>query len=530
MVEEVAVLSRRQCLEIGALIGGVTATRGMTAIAEAGMTARTSQAADRDTLGFRSAAELARMIRDGDISSLELTRYFIERIERFDPTLNAVVVRGFDRALDAAKRADEALMKGHTLGPLHGLPMTIKESFDIQGLPSTFGIPALADNIARQDADLVKRFKAAGAHFMGKTNVPLALADYQSYNDIYGVTRNPWDPTRTPGGSSGGSAATLAAGMTGLDSGSDIGGSLRNPAHYCGVYGHKPTWQVVSSEGQALPGSYAAPDLAVVGPMARSAEDLALAMELVAGPGALDAPGWHLKLPPPRAKSLSEFRVAIWATDTLAPPSRAVSGRIQAVADTLVAAGAHVSYSARPSVDVRESHYTYITLLESFLGALMPPADFASAREYAAGFTADDESEGALRARAKVLDHRNWIHAHDVRTRIRAQWKAFFEEWDIVIAPIMVTTAFKHDHSPEDGRTLMVDGKEVPYREQAFWAGLATVSFLPSTVFPAGLADDGLPVGVQAIGAEYNDRTTIEFARLVAEALGGYQPPPGFGD
>ena len=225
-----------------------------------------------DAPAFKSAIELAQMIRDKEISSVELTQYFIDRIERFGATLNTVVVRDFDRALSAARNADDALMRGELAGPLHGLPMTIKESYDIAGLPTTWGIPQFADNIAETDSAVVSRYRAAGAHFMGKTNVPLGLGDFQSYNEIYGTTNNPWDVEVTPGGSSGGTAVALAAGLTGLDSGSDIGGSIRNPAHYCGVYGHKPTWGIISGEGHALPGNVATPDLAVVGPLARSAD------------------------------------------------------------------------------------------------------------------------------------------------------------------------------------------------------------------------------------------------------------------
>ena len=524
------MVSRRTVLRSGAMLGGITAARSMVGIAGVGLSFGNATAASDNTLGFRPAIDLAKLIRNKEISSLELTRYFIDRIERFDETLNAVVVRDFDRALDAAKNADEALMRGDALGPLHGLPMTIKESFDIEGLPTTWGIPELSDNIARQDADVVRRFKAAGTHFMGKTNVPLGLSDFQSYNDIYGTTRNPWDIERTPGGSSGGAAATLAAGMTGLDSGSDIGGSIRNPAHFCGVFGHKPTWQVVSTKGHALPGSHAAPDLSVVGPMARSAEDLALALEIVSGPGELDAPGWQLRLPPPRAKSLSNYRVAVWATDDLAPPSRAITERIQKVADALAKAGVHVSDSARPAFDAEESHDTYETLLHAAQSTDWPEEQYEAIRELAAGFADDDDSADAVWARNSVLEHRDWVHANDVRTQIRSQWKAFFEDWDILLCPIMVTTAFPHDHSPQGERTLMVDGKEVRFWDQIFWAGLANLAFLPSTVFPAGLADDGLPVGLQAISAEYNDRTTIDFARLVTREIGGFRAPPGFGD
>ncbi len=525
--------SRRDFVGSLGVIGGSAAIRSMTGAAgltaaARGVSAATDQAPD--ALGFKTAIELARMIREKEISSVELTQYFIDRIERFDETLNAVVVRNFDRALDSARSADVAQMRGDIAGPLHGLPMTIKESFDIAGLPTTWGMPPFADNIATRDSDVVTRFKAAGAHFMGKTNVPFGLGDFQAYNDIYGTTGNPWDVERTPGGSSGGTAATLAAGMTGLDSGSDIGGSIRNPAHYCGVYGHKPTWEIISGKGHALPGMEASPDLAVVGPMARSAEDLALALELIAGPGDLDAPGWQLRLPPPRAGALKDYRVAVWATDDMSPASSAIADRIQEIADTLGKLGATVSDVARPDFTAKESHDTYMSLVVSFLSKGVPTAEYEASKAIAAGFDPGDMSADAVGARAAVLEHRDWLHFHDVRTRIRRQWQAFFKDWDIVLCPIVVTTAFPHDHGPINDRTILVDGVETSYFGQVFWAGLATLPFLPSTVFPTGLAADGLPIGLQAISSEYNDRTTIDFSRLVAQEIGGFIPPPGFVD
>ena len=258
------------------------------------------------TLAFESATELAARIRQRTLGSRELTEYFIDRIQRFDRAdkpINAVVVADFERALAAADAADRALADGCDPEPLHGVPMTIKESYDIAGLPTTWGLPPLRGNVAGSDAAVVKRLRAAGAHFLGKTNVPPMLGDFQANNEIYGRTGNPWDLGRTPGGSSGGSAAALAAGLTALECGSDIGGSVRNPAHYCGVYGHKPTWGVVPATGHALPGMVAPPDLAVMGPLARSADDLALALAVIGAPEPLDAPGWRLDLPRPAAKA-----------------------------------------------------------------------------------------------------------------------------------------------------------------------------------------------------------------------------------
>ena len=509
------------------MIAGKLAAVGLTAAP--GRAAAQGGAAS-DAPAFKTARELARMIRDRELSSVELTGYFIDRIERYDDALNAVVVRDFDRAMTSARNADASLARGQSLGPLHGLPMTIKESYDIEGLPTTWGIARFGDNIAAADAVVVSRYKAAGAHFMGKTNVPTGLFDFQTFNDIYGTTRNPWDLGRTPGGSSGGSAAALAAGLSGLDSGSDIGGSIRNPAHYCGVYGHKPTWGIVPPQGHGLPGSVAATDLAVVGPLARSAEDLALALEVTAGADALNAPGWRLALPEPRAASLRALRVAVWASDDMAPADRSITDRIQAVADRLAALGATVSDRARPAFSSREAHHAYLSLLFPITHARVAEEVFERSRSVAAGFAPDDASTAAVSARAAVLEHRDWLRYHNLRTRMRMQWRRFFEDWDIVLCPIMVTTAPVHDPTPFDARTLQVNGAQRPYSEQLFWAGLANLAFLPSTVLPTGPAADGLPVGVQAMGAEFDDRTTIAFAGWMAREFGGFVPPAGFAD
>jgi amidase len=247
--------------------------------------AATGSAPAADALEYQSAVQLADALRAKRLSSLELTDRLIARIERLDTRLNAVIARDFDRARDAAKAADAALSRGDT-GPLLGVPMTVKESFNVAGLPTTWGIPEAKGFRARDDALIVSRVRAAGAVILGKTNVPLVLGDWQSYNAIYGVTRNPWDLERTPGGSSGGSAAALAAGFGPLSLGSDIGGSLRVPAHFCGVAALKPTHGLVPSRGHAPPGALALPrepDLAVVGPMARTVDDLVRLFDVIAG-------------------------------------------------------------------------------------------------------------------------------------------------------------------------------------------------------------------------------------------------------
>lgn len=477
---------------------------------------------------FSSAGDLARRIRVGEIGSRELTEHYIERIERLDGDINAVVVRDFERAREAAREADEALARGDAVGPLHGVPMTIKESYDVAGLPTTWGAPEFRDKLATSDAASVRAYRAAGAVLLGKTNVPLHLGDFQSYNDIYGTTGNPWDPTRTPGGSSGGAAAALAAGLTGLESGSDIGGSIRNPAHFCGVYGHKPTWGIVPPQGHALPGMVAGPDIAVCGPLARSPEDLALALEVLAGPEPLNRPGWKLSLPRPEKRELSQLRVALWPDDEVAPVAREVADRVVSLGEALAKRGASVSDRARPDIDPADAHLTYLKLLHSILGAGMPDEVYERMRRGAEQMDPDDRSPVAAVVRATALSHRDWIHADHARERMRYAWRAFFDEWDVLLCPQTATAAFPHDHSDLGTRTLEVDGVRRPYFEQLFWAGLATASYLPSTVFPTGPSRAGLPIGLQAVGAEYHDFRTIDFARLVAEELGGFTPPPAY--
>jgi amidase len=479
-------------------------------------------------IAFASAGELARRIRDKEISSLELTDFYIDRIERLDGAINAVVVRDFDRARAAAIAADAEFAAGNAKGPLHGVPMTIKESYNIEGLRTTWGIPMFKENVATSDSEAVRSFKGAGAVFLGKTNVPLSLADFQSYNDIYGVTNNPWNVARIPGGSSGGAAAALAAGFTGLECGSDIGGSIRNPAHYCGVYGHKPTWGVVPPQGHALPGQLAGPDIAVCGPLARSAEDLALAIDIIAGATPLNKPGWQLRLPKPAKRSLSEFKVAIWANDDEAPVDSEIANRATKIGETLERLGATVSHSARPGIDIVQAHRVYFNLLNSIMGASVPSAVYAAAEERAKQIDPTDLSPESVMARAAVLNHREWLIANNAREHLRHAWRDFFDEWDILICPQSATAAFEHDHSPINQRSLKVDAEEQPYFLQLFWAGLITTAYLPSTVFPTGPSLQGLPIGLQAVSAEFNDLVTIDFTRLLAREIGGFAPPPDY--
>ena len=477
---------------------------------------------------FLDAGELARKIRDREISSLELTEHYINRIEQLDGSINAVVVRDFDRALSAASKADEELARGNIAGTLHGVPVTVKEAFNIAGLATTWGVPELRDNIAGTDAEVVNRLRRAGAVLMGKTNVPFGLGDIQTYNELYGVTNNPWDLSRTPGGSSGGSAAALAAGLCALEVGSDMAGSIRVPAHFCGLYGHKPTWGIIPNQGHSLPGAVASPDLGVVGPMARTVEDLVLAMDLLAGAQPLNQPAWRLRLPRPDKNSLREYRVAILPGSGIAPIDDEISARVVETGKILAEQGAQVSDQALPDIDLKGNHETFLNLMWSLTTDGVSEEQYLKARQLADSIPSADLSDAAIAARARVISHRDWLHYNNQREVLRYAWRKFFDEWDVLICPVFAVTAISHDHSPVNQRVLDVNGVPQSYFQPMFWAGMSTVSYLPGTVFPAGLAQNGLPIGLQVIGAEYNDYITLDFVRLLTKHTGGFQIPPGY--
>ncbi len=481
---------------------------------------------------FKTARELSQALRAKKVSALELAEDAIARIERHDSRINAVCVRDFARALDAARAADAAIAKGE-LRPLTGVPMTVKESFNIAGLPTTWGFVAQKDFVPKEDALIVTRVKAAGAVLLGKTNVPVGLADWQSYNDIYGTTGNPFDPGRTPGGSSGGSAAALAAGFGPLSLGSDIGGSLRSPAHYCGVYAHKPTHALVPARGHTpppLPPLPYARDLAVVGPMSRSAGDLADLLELIAEPDELEAGrGYRLALPAARHATIEGFRLLVLDTHPLLPTAASVRTAIDRLAAQLAQSGAKVARQSALLPDLADSARLYMRLLYAVMTVALPAEVREGYQAAAAKLKPDDMSLAAERLRGALLSHRDWILCDGRRAGLRAQWRALFREFDAVICPVMPTPAYPHDHSLEqEARRIVIDGKEYCYVDQLVWPGIATCPGLPATAIPLGLSPEGLPVGAQIVGPWLEDRTTLKLAELIEQTCGGFVPPPGF--
>ncbi|MGZ5874673.1 MAG: amidase [Bradyrhizobium sp.] len=483
---------------------------------------------------FKTATEISVALAGRKVSAVELARDAIGRIERHDTKINAVCVRDFARALDAARAADAARTNGDTR-PLLGIPLTVKESFNDAGLPTTWGIPAQKDFRPPEDALAVSRIRDAGGVILGKTNVPLGLDDWQSYNDIYGATNNPYNLDRTPGGSSGGSSAALAAGYGPLSIGSDIGGSLRVPAFHCGVFAHKPTFALAPMRGHTPPALPPLPedhDLVVIGPMARSAADLSLLLDVIAGPDPLDAgTAYKLALPSPRHGELKNFRVLVIDTDPVLPTNAVVRAAIDKLAANLGKAGVRIARESRLLPDFAASSRLYMRLLMSFLSVTFQPDAYAAAVAKAASLPADDKSLQAERLRGTALSHREWVMADIARARLRTQWHALFKSFDAVICPVMPTSAFPHDHSPEqETRRIDIDGKEYVYPDQLAWPGLATLPGLPATAIPIGLSPEGLPVGVQIVGPWLEDRTPLKLAELIEREFGGFVPPPEFDD
>jgi amidase len=483
---------------------------------------------------FKTATELSQALAAKKVSAVELAQDAIARIERHDGKINAICVRDFARALEAARAADTALARGEKK-PLLGLPLTVKESYNIAGLPTTWGFPLQKDFVPPEDALSISRVKAAGGVILGKTNVPVGLGDWQSYNDIYGTTNNPFDLGRTPGGSSGGSAAALAAGYGPLSLGSDIGGSLRVPAFHCGVYAHKPTFNIVPLRGHTPPPFPPIPldrDMAVIGPMARSAADLSLLLDGIAGPDPLDTSvGYKLALPPPRHKELGSFRVLVIDSDPILPANKDVREAIETLAGNLAKAGVRVTRKSPLWPDFAESSRLYMRMLMSFLAAFFPPEAIAGAQAAIAKLSPDDRSLAAERLRGMLLSHRVWVLDDGARGRLRAQWRELFKSFDAVICPIMPTPAYPHDHSQDqETRRINIDGKDYVYPDQLAWPGIATLPGLPATAIPTGLSPQGLPVGVQIVGPWLEDRTPLKLAELIEREFGGFVAPPMFDD
>jgi amidase len=485
---------------------------------------------------YKSAVELQQALTSGEITSRGLVEYFKTRMEQVNPSLNAIVASDFDGALARADEADAARAKGENWGPLHGIPMTIKDTFEVVGMPCTAGSPSLAKHMPKNNAFTVQLLKDAGAIFFGKTNIPLFASDIQSFNKVYGVTNNPWDVSRTPGGSSGGAAAALAAGMTPIELGSDLAGSIRTPSHFCGIYGHKPTHGIISGRGHipGPPGMLLEPDLATPGPMARCAEDLDLMLDVLAVPGPLMGNSWSLTLPVSNKKALSDFRVLVWTQDPLSPIDHDLEAAYKDMAEHLKTQGADVTIGAPEGMSLETFTPTYMNLLGSVLSGTLKPAQRRVTAVVA-------KIVGMFGERLKTGPHidklltgmtqpyAEWLKQHEARLRIAKKMEKVFDQYDVILTPVVQVAAFKHQPKPAvHKRRLPVNGEARAYTELFMWIAPATLMGLPATSAPVGTTKEGLPVNVQIIGAKYQDKTTIGFAGLLEKSLRGFKQPPEF--
>ncbi len=468
----------------------------------------------------QTARELARDIGKGKLSSVEVADFFIDRIEKHNPAVNAVIAERFSDARKEAQRADEMVKRGEPLGALHGLPMTIKDAYEVTGLTCEVGHLPFKERVSDSDAVVVKRLREAGAIILGKTNTPLHCADLQTYNAIHGTTYNPHNTERTPGGSSGGAAAALAAGMTPLEFGSDIGGSIRTPSHFCGLFGHKPTFDIIPQRGHVPPahGAMTTSALGVMGPLARSVDDLELAFDVTVGFDSKPGEGAELVLPPSRVESVKHLRVGLWLGDDYCPVDAEMLAGIERAGQALASQGATVN-EAKPDFSLAEHHETYLMHLSPIIGASFGPDEIALMERVARELGPDDKSHNAIQARGTLLPHREWLLWNEIRAHMVAKWAAFFDDYDVLICPVTPTTAMPHDQdTPFGARKILVNGEARPYSDNIVWAGVATLCSLPSTAVPVGRHSDGLPYGLQVIGPEYGDRTTLAVARMLEEA------------
>jgi len=449
-----------------------------------------------------TTTEQAAAIQRRTLGSVELLDAELARIERLDPQINAVCTLVADGVRERALAADDATARGESWGRLHGIPVTVKDAIATEWIRSTGGAKALFDHLPQHDAQVVTAIKNAGAIVIGKTNVPLWSGDFQTYNEMFGTTNNPWDLQRVPGGSSGGAAAAVACGMTSFEIGTDIGGSVRVPAAFCGVYGHKSSFGVVPTLGylDEPNGGITESDVNVFGPIARSAADLELLLGVLAGPTVDRAVGWRLDLPRPDLASLRSLRVGVWFDEPSLPMDSEMIAVLDGVADRLADAGASIDRRARPAIDFAESWMSG--------GRLIGAATRVS----------DGDGEGS---------HTDWLFADRERARWRLQWAKFFENVDVLLCQVTSTPAFPHDHnSTWETRQIAVNGSLVPYLTLEAWPALIGSVYLPSTSAPVGRTAGGLPVGVQVVSPYLHDYRSIAVAGLITELVGGYTVPP----
>ncbi len=453
---------------------------------------------------YRSASDLARSIRRRELSAVEVLEAHLAQIEARNPALNAVITLDAESARRRAREADAALDRGEVWGPLHGLPLTLKDGHSVAGMRTTAGWKPLAEHVPERDGSVAARLKGAGAIIMGKTNVPTLLGDYQCYNPIFGRTNNPWNPERTPGGSSGGAAAALAAGMTPLEVGSDVGGSIRIPSHFCGLFGLKPTEHRVSLAGHIPepPGTpRTARAMAVIGPMARTIEDLDLAFRILAGPdpGDLDVPPVPLReVAQPALKGL---QIAWSPSLPGGRVSAAIRQAVERTANLLAGEGAQVE-QALPHLDYDRARTAFWTLTDTIFKAMQPPAEGQRT------FTAAD-----------------WLMALHERDQAAAAVERFLADHDLLLCPVAASTAIAHC---KPGTPVPVDDEPLPYMDAFALSQLFSLTGHPTLTIPVGLDPDGLPIGLQLVARRWDEEHLLAVGAAVAAVTGSFQRPPGY--
>lgn len=468
-----------------------------------------------------TATQLLAALDRGELGARQLVQVLVARIEALDPALNAVVARRFESALAEAETADARRRSGGAGPPLLGLPVTIKDSLEVAGLPATCGSPQLRDYRPAADAPVVRRLREAGAIVLGKTNVPLYASDFQTFNELHGVTRNPWALDRTPGGSSGGAAAALAAGFSAAELGSDLAGSLRLPAHFCGVFALKPTWGLLPQAGSLLGPRpvLRERDLAVVGPMARSAADLSLLFEVLTAPER--AAGRDGLLPAPAAAST--LRVAAWLDESFCPLDPSLRAVLERALTRLAAAGLRIEPGRPDGLDAAAFFETHCALMYGEMSGELPDEVY----EFQQRRAGQRKHPGGDRlARGLTQSHRDWLAAREAQVRARGQMVAFLSGHDLLLCPVAPTSAPPHDARRLEQREQPAGGQVLPVLQHMFWLMLASTTGLPAVVVPVGTDEAGLPVGLQVIAPPRAERRALALAAFIERELGGFRTPP----
>ena len=467
-----------------------------------------------DALLFASATRLLALLRAREVSATELVDAHLARIAELHPRLNAIVTRTAERARREAADADRRLAAGDAPRPLEGLPVTIKDAFEMAGVRSTDGCRIFADYLPARDAIAVDRWRRAGAIVLGKTNVPELSFDFDCDNLVFGRTNNPWDLERTPGGSSGGEAAAIATGCSPLGLGSDLGGSIRMPSHFCGIVGLKPTVEAVPRTGHMPPGVAPLPValMGTVGPMARRVEDLALAYNLLRGPHPDDP--YIVSSPPadPAAESLRDVACAFFTAGGPTPVAPPICAAVERAAGALADAGLRVE--ERTPRGLHFVHRVFMTMLTADGGAGF--RTMAGERYL--------ELRPSLRAvldGARELSTTEFLIAAMERDVFRTDLARMMDECPIVLAPTLPIPAFRHDHHGHD-----IDGTHVEHIDPLWGTDWVNVAGLPAVAVPAGRTADGLPIGVQVVGRRFAEGQVLAVAAVIERALGGYQRPP----